>query len=611
MPIRVAQIAGIVMVIAGEVCSASRGATVDPRAPLGQPVSTFELPDIHGKTHSLDEHQDQVVVLAFLGTECPLAKLYTHRLRDLATEFASQGVAFLGIDANQQDSLTEMAAFARVSALNFPLLRDNNNELADRLGAERTPEVFVLDRQRVIRYWGRIDDQYGLKTGGGYAKPKLTEDDLGDALRQVLAGQDVSRPTVKAHGCLIGRVTKTAPHGEVTYTKHIARILQDRCVNCHRPNEVAPFALTSYDEVLGWAATIREVVDEGRMPPWFADPRFGHFANDARLRDEEKKLISTWVDNGCPHGEPQDLPTPRQFADGWQMGQPDQVIYMSEEPFVLPADGTLKYQYFTVDPGWNTDKWIQVSEPRPGNRAVVHHINVHVKSENATDVIPPEGIGTYGPGFPPMICPPGTAIHVPAYSKIEFQVHYTPGGGEQQDRSMIGVRFADPRTVKKIVRQPCVEEKTFKIPPEVPYYEVRGSVTFSKDSLLLSLLPHMHLRGKTFRYEAEYPDGTTEVLLDVPNFNFNWQLRYIFNEPKLMPKGTKMRCIAHFDNSSDNLANPDPKRAVTWGEQTWDEMLQGAYYVVDAGPDVACIALVALSLTSDVKEAGTTSTRAE
>ena len=242
--------------------------------------------------------------------------------------------------------------------------------------------MFLLDKERVVRYWGRIDDQYGFKTGAGYVKPKLNERSLANAITEVLAGKEVSQPVAKADGCFIGRVAKQKPHGEVTYSNQIARIMQNRCVECHRAGEVAPFALGSYDEVVGWAETIREVVQEGRMPPWFADPKYGHFINDARLSDEEKQQICTWVENGCPQGDAKDLPAPRKFVEGWQIGEPDQIVYMRDKPYTVPAEGTVDYQFFTVDPGWTTDKWIQATEARPGNRAVVHHIIVFVQPKD-------------------------------------------------------------------------------------------------------------------------------------------------------------------------------------------------------------------------------------
>ena len=587
------------------VCLAALATAADSAGtPVGRKVDDFSLPDFHGQMHALSDYPDKVVVVAFLGTECPLAKLYAPRLRDLAAEFAQEGVAFLGIDANLQDSLTEIGALARVSGVTFPLLKDNNNVVADRLGALRTPEVFLIDRQRVVRYWGRVDDQYGFKTAAGYVRHKPDQNDLADSLREVLAGKEVSRPITKADGCLIGRVVQRAPQGDVTYSNQVARILRNHCVRCHRAGEAAPFEMKSYEEVVGWAAMMREVIEQGRMPPWFADPAYGHFANDARLSDEEKKQFFTWVDNGCPEGDEKDLPEPRTYVEGWQMGEPDLVVYMSEPPFDVPAEGALAYQYFVVDPGWTSDRWIQATEPRPGNRAVVHHINVHVEPESVTDAFPREGIGTFGPGFPATICPPGTAFHVPARAKLRFQLHYTPNGSPQQDRSMIGIRFADPRTVKKIVRQPFADSKTFKIPAGDPNYEITSYQTMLKDTLVLSLLPHMHLRGKSFKYEAEYPNGAREVLLDVPRYDFNWQLRYIFEEPKLLPKGATLHCTAHFDNSTENQANPDPTRVVTFGQQTWDEMMEGAFTTVDAGQDVICAALVALSLTAPTTSEG-------
>jgi peroxiredoxin len=566
-------------------------------APVGTTVEAFALPDFYGKTHGLEDYRDQCVVLAFLGTECPLAKHYAPRLRDLAAEFERNGVAFLGIDSNVQDSLSEMATFARLHGVTFPFLKDNDNIVADRLGAGRTPEVFLLDRQHVVRYWGRIDDQYGFKSGLGYAKPNKGEPFLATAIDEVLAGKEVTRPAVPPHGCLIGRVNKAAPHGEVTYSKDVARILQDRCLDCHRSGEAAPFPLTAYDEVVGWAGMIKEVVEQGRMPPWFADGRHGRFSNDARLNDEEKRRLCRWIENGCPKGDDRDLPEPRKFTEGWLLGTPDQVVYMSDEAFTVPATGTVDYQYYTVDPGWTTDKWIQCTEARPGNRAVVHHVQVYVEAQHVADVIP-ESIGFYAPGFIPSIYPQGTAMYVPAGARLRFQLHYTPNGTEQRDRSMIGIRFADPRSVEKMLHVKTAANRSFTIPAGDSNYEVKASYAFAADSLLLSLTPHMHLRGRSFLFEAEYPDGTSEVLLSVPNFEFGWQLRYMLAEPKRMPKGARLRCTAHFDNSSDNLGNPDPTTAVRYGEQSWEEMMEGNFSWIEPGTDVACKALVALSLTA-------------
>jgi peroxiredoxin len=568
--------------------------------PIGKQVADFALPDTHGKPRSLADYQGKPVVVAFIGAECPLAKTYAPRLQALSEEFADEGVAFLAIDANLQDTLTEIADYGRIHGVKFPLLKDNNNEVADQLGAVRTPEVFLLDKDHVVRYWGRIDDQYGFKTGAGYVKPTLRERFLADAITQVLAGEKVAQPVVPADGCFIGRNVDKDPTGDVTYTNQVARIMQDRCVECHRSGEVAPFTLLSYDDVIGWADTICEVIDEGRMPPWFADPKHGHFANDASLSAEEKNTIKQWVANGCPEGDPADLPEPRQFVDGWRVGEPDQIVYVTDEPYTVPAEGVVDYQYFTVDPGWTEDKWIQATESRPGNRGVVHHIIAFVQPpEGKRDSGGRGGIGGYAPGITPTICQPGTAMYVPAGSKLTFQMHYTPNGSVQKDRSLIGIFFANPKDVKKVYRGGVCGDTAFSIPPGDPNHEVTGRHRFLKDTLLMNLTPHMHLRGKDFKYVAEYPDGTSEVLLNVPHYDFNWQIRYTLAEPKLMPKGTRLTCTAHFDNSADNPANPDPKATVTYGDQTWEEMMFGFYNTVDPDQDLTKENSVAKTAATD------------
>ena len=608
-------------------------------------VERFTLPDMHGRDRSLDElSNNKLVVVAFLGVECPLARLYAPRLQELSDEYAAKGVAFVAIDSNQQDSLTDLSAFAQQYGVKFPLLKDRDQAVADQFGAARTPEVFVLDGQRAIRYRGRIDDQYGQGSSSGYAKTKVTRRDLASALDELLAGQQVSQPSTQAVGCLIGRKPKVSPTGDVTYAKQIASLLENHCVSCHRPGEVGPFALTDYDEVVGWADMIREVVNAERMPPWTANPAYGHFANDARLSDDEKQLLYTWIDNGCPQGDLSELPKPREWSDGWQIATPDQVIKM-KRPFKVPAEGVVPYQHMILDPGWTEDKWIQQVEARAGNRAVVHHIIAFV--------IPPEmiqqitarllsgrgpggrgpggrgpggrGLGGRGPGGPigpgevgsglrggaggggflssleagggmltayvpgsvGTVHEPGVATFVPKGSRIVLQMHYTPNGTPQEDQSYVGVVFADPKTVKKRARGNAAINGSFAIPAGDDNYEVTSRTVIPNDQLLEWMSPHMHLRGKAFRFVAKYPDGTSEILLDVPKYDFNWQLRYVLAEPKKLPAGTVVECIAHFDNSADNVANPNPNEVVHWGPQTWEEMMIGFFGGVSVEDDAA------------------------
>ncbi len=373
----------------------------------------------------------------------------------------------------------------------------------------------------------------------------------------------------------------------MTYSKHIAPVFQDRCVSCHREGEISPFPLTCFDEVQGWAETIREVIDEGRMPPWLADPRYGTFANDCRLSDAQKKLIHDWLDAGAPEGDAADLPEPRRFSTGWQIAQPDQVVYISDQPVDVQAEGVVKYQHFLVDPGFKEDRWIQAAECRPGNRAVVHHIVVNF--------IPPGGkprIGLNGatvgfaPGIPPVRMPEGMAMFVPAGSKILFQMHYTPNGSPQQDRSSLGMVFADPAEVHDKVESFGAANVTLDLPPGSADVTIQAQHRFSRSVKLLSMMPHMHLRGKSFRFDVKYPDGRSEILLDVPRYDFNWQLRYELAEPKILPRDTLLTCTAHFDNSAGNVVNPDPAARVRWGEQTWDEMMIGYFGAVAADDGV-------------------------
>lgn len=604
---------------------------------VGAKIADFKLADFRGKDHALADWADKpVVVVAFLGVDCPLAKLYAPKLEALAREFGPRGVAFLAVDSNSQDSITEMAAYAHRHELSIPFLKDPGNKIADQFAAERTPEVFVLDKHRVVRYRGRIDDQYGLGASAGYAKFQTRAEYLKDALNQVLGGKPISTDQVAAVGCIIGRVPTTEPRGPITYSKHIARIMQDRCVSCHRPGEIAPFTLTSHEDVSGWGAMIREVTKEERMPPWFADPKHGKFSNDARLTDEEKRQIDQWVANGCPEGNPADLPEKKIFVDGWSIGTPDQIVEMAKRPYKVKAEGVVNYQYFIADPGFKEDKWIKASEARPGNRGVVHHIIVFVLPEGAGPALlrsrlgggggrggrdfrpdggdrPDAGIdgadrfrrggpvgegpfrrggaggldgglrgggmlATYAPGSAANVAPDGSAIFVKKGSQLVFQMHYTANGSPQEDLSYVGLIFADPATVKRpVIGGGVSARRNLVIPPHADNHKVEASQRLRRDTLLISMSPHMHLRGKAFRYEAEYPDGKREILLDVPRYDASWQMTYELEEPKKLPAGTTIYCTAHFDNSESNLANPDPNAEVRWGPQTWDEMMIGFF----------------------------------
>lgn len=543
-----------------------------PPAP-GATVESFSLSDIRRRPRSLDDYKDKkAIVMVFIGTECPLANLYVPTLIELHKEYADKGVQFLAINSNAQDSFVEVAAHAQERDMPFPVLKDFDHQAADALGAARTPEAYILSGDRKVLYHGRIDDQYGI----GFRKAEPTSRDLKNALDEILAGKPVATPTTEPAGCVIGRVSPREAAGEVTFAKDVARILQRRCQECHRAGEIGPMPLATYDDAKAWAETIREVVVQERMPPWHADPRFGHFSNDRRLPREEVETLLAWVDQGCPRGDDKDLPAPAKFPEGWVIGQPDQVFEMPDE-FTVPASGVLDYQRFTIDPKLEEDVWVQAAECRPGNRAVVHHILVYIQMPGrpmyALDGTAHTLTG-WAPGDMPAVYEPGTAKRIPAGAKLTFEVHYTPNGTEQTDRSSVGVIFAKeppPREVKVNV----LANMLFTIPPDDAQYRGEFVYRFRQDAEILSFMPHMHLRGTSAKYVAEYPDGREETLLSVPDYDFNWQSIYRFREPIKIPKGTKLKWSATWDNSADNPRNPNPKQSVGWGLQTWDEMQNG------------------------------------
>src|SRR4051812_44495318 len=550
-----------------------------------KPAVNFRLQDHRGAWYTLDEARNRkVVVLAFLGTECPLAEAYAPRLAEVARDFEERGVGFFGVDANEQDGPVAIGRFAEKHGLPFPILKDVGNGLADCLGAERTPEVFVLDGSRAVAYRGRVDDQYAI----GIHRPSPTRNDLVDALDAVLAGRPVAAPRTEAVGCKIGRASKSAEGGAVTYARQVSRILQSHCVACHRPGEIAPFSLTDYRQAAGWSSMIAEVVDEGRMPPWHASPDHGKFANDARLSADEKRAIRDWVAAGSPEGDPADLPPPPRFVEGWQIPRPDLVLEMPRE-VEIPAEGSMPYELVEIDPKLTRDVWIRASQVRPGNPAVVHHVVVYVLPPGVEKIDEAGGdfLAAYAPGMPPRVLPDGVAKRVPAGSRIVLQLHYTPRGTKQVDRSRIGLVLADPATVHKELMSGMALNLRLQIPPGVRDYVSRADFRFSRPSELLSLLPHMHLRGKSMRFVAEYPDGRREVILDVPRYEFDWQNLYVLDQPRPMPEGTLLHTEARFDNSAENPNNPDPRRAITFGEQTWDEMHVGHVNFALADQDLA------------------------
>ena len=376
-----------------------------------------------------------------------------------------------------------------------------------------------------------------------------------------------------------------------TYSKDIAPILNKSCVSCHRPGEIAPMSLMNYKEVRPWAKAIREQVVSRVMPPWFADPRYGEFSNDCRLTESELATIKAWVEAGAPEGDRKDLPPPPRFTEGWTIGKPDVVLSMTKE-FEIPAEGAIAYQNFVVPTNFTEDRYVQLAEIRQGDRAHVHHIIISVRYPDSRltrgarpsnqDERPDRGEDSDGrlvgwaPGEAPLILRPGQAKLIKKGSDLIFQVHYTTNGEPGRDRSSVGLIFSKAPVEKRVVTAGA-SARALNIPPGDPNYESSGSFVFKEDSHIENLHPHMHFRGKDFQYRLIYPDGSSKILLFVPRYDFGWQLTYFFKDPVAAPKGSRLEAVAHHDNSERNKFNPDPTKFVTWGPQTWEEMMIGYF----------------------------------
>lgn len=398
--------------------------------------------------------------------------------------------------------------------------------------------------------------------------------------------------------------------GAQTFTKDVAPILDKNCVTCHRPGEIAPMSLQSYDEARPWAKSIKSAVALGKMPPWQADDPRGKFSNDRRLTEQEKETLIAWVDHGAPQGDPKDLPPLPKFTEGWEIGKPDVVLSM-DKPFHVPEEGTIAYQYFQVPTNFTEDKWVQAIEVRPGARNLVHHLLVFCREPDDAATHPPfvavvpkmtgavlgagaSGpkslgalIATTAPGTNAMIFPEGTALLIKAGSVLTFQVHYTAKGTAGDDVSSVGLVFAKHPPQQEMYTSAFLNP-LFTLPPGDASKEVDSAIEFTGDTHLYAIFPHTHLRGKSWSYQLVYPDGHKEEVLSVPHYDFNWQTYYVFAKPLAVPKGSRLEGTAIYDNSVNNPANPDPTVAVHWGEQTWQEMqYTGLTYTVDEKPGAA------------------------
>jgi mono/diheme cytochrome c family protein len=554
--------------------------TIDPSDPgafgfePGELVSDFRFTALSGERGRLSELLDtkEAVVVVVRSVDCPVSQKYGHETARIEREYGERGVAFLYLDVNAADSEDAM----REEAANFgfagPYVADPDADIGRVLQVAVSTEVFVIDNAGTLRYRGAIDDQYGIT----FAKPEARNMWLRDALDSVLSGDNVEVSETEASGCYITLAgVPGIPARDVTYHSRISRIVQDNCATCHRTGGVAPFSLESYENVAGYRGMVRFMVEERRMPPWFANPEHGEWKNDRTLSDRDRRDLLAWIDAGAPEGDPATAVNAVAWVDGWQLDEEPDAIISIPEPFDVPAEGVVDYQYIYVKTDFPEDRWVTKIEARPTAPQVTHHIIAYIDEPDGDD---DQGVwlGATAPGVPPNVFPENSGKLLPKGAWIKFELHYTPNGTAVQDQSMIGVVFADGKPDHEVVLA-AAGNTDFEIPAGAPNHEVVAEMKFNRGGIITAFLPHMHLRGKAFRYELIRPDGSEEILLDVPRYDFNWQLTYEPVEPIRVEPGYVLRGRARYDNSAANPANPDPDKPVRFGEQSFEEMMFGFF----------------------------------
>ena len=552
---------------------------------IGRYVADFEFSVLGGSSGRLhDVSESGLTVIAFTSTSCPLSRRYLPTLVQLHRDFAVRGVRFILVNSVAADETQDMQSAAARFETQMEYVFDKDSSFAGHLGATSTTDIFVLDGACTVLYHGAIDDQYGF----GYSIDAPRHTYLRDALNAALERRPILVSATDAPGCRLEPKPAASAVTKITWHNQIARLLQRHCVECHREGGVGPFKLDTFEDAVAHAPMIREVVNRGSMPPWFAADAQAKspWINDRSLAAAEKQQLLTWLDRGTPAGDPRQSPAPRTFPDGWLIGQPDAVFEFAQ-PVPIKATGTMPYQNILVDTQLDQDHWVQAIEVRPGNPSVVHHVLVFVQGADEADGPRDDAAderggywGIYVPGNSTLVYPDGYAKRIPKGARLRFQMHYTPNGTATEDSTRIGLVYAKQEPQHEI-RVAGIVNRGFRIPAGADNHPVVGSIkNLPKDVQVLAFLPHMHLRGKAARYEL-ISNGESRTLLDIPHYDFNWQLLYRYAEPLTVRAGETLQFTAWYDNSSGNPANPDPTTEVRWGPQTFDEMHLGyVEYVV-------------------------------
>lgn len=540
-------------------------------------IENFRLIDHEGKSQELYYHTDApAIVIMTQGNGCPIVRGALPDLKALRDEFGPQGVVFYLLNSNLQDDREDIAEEAEEFNIDIPILDDVSQIVGESMGVDRTAQVFVIDPKKGFKtvYYGGLNDRQTYER----QRAEASEHYVKDVLTSMLAGEEVTTEAspIRA-GCMINfpERKRKAEHKAISYATDIAPILQKNCVECHQEGGIGPWAMTDYQTIAGWAPMMREVIRTDRMPPWHADPEIGKFHGDRSLTTEEVKTIVHWIEAGAQRGEGDDpLAGLDLHAPDWPLGEPDLLLTLPAK--LVPASGVVDYDYPIVENPLTEDKWLKATTVKAGNRQVVHHVLSGYMSE-----VPADGYGSaskwefstggYAVGAESGIAPENSGVPLPAGGAIGFQVHYTPYGKEVTDVTQIGLYFQDKPEL--LNRTAVILDASITIPAGEARHKETAYMEFPYDAVLLSAFPHAHYRGYASDLRIRYPDGREEMLLSLPRYDFNWQRNYEFETPVDVPAGSKLIADYIYDNSAENVANPDPSLEITWGDQSFEEML--------------------------------------
>lgn len=550
----------------------------------GERVADLAFDAVQGTHHRLNELVAKgPVVIAMRDVGCPVAAKYAPRIARMEREYAGRGVRFVLIETNATTTREQLHEELRVHGFDAPYAHDADGALTGALRARTTTEVFLIDAARTLVYRGAIDDQYGIT----YTRPAVRETWLRDAIDATLAGDTPAVRQTDAQGCFLPDPDPSAAQLQpVTYHTRVSRIIQDNCQTCHRAGGIAPFGLETYEQVLAMRAMVKYVLEINRMPPWFAAPGTGDWANERRLSDRDRADLLAWIEAGAPEGNPRDAPQPRHWVAGWNIGRPDTILEIPDA-IDVPAEGVIDYKYVYLKTDFAEDRWIRAMELRPTAPQVTHHVLAFIEDPEVASAprqqgrpAPQGGINGYFTAYVPgafgHVFPDGAAKLLPKGAWLKFQLHYTPNGKPATDRTRLALQFMDGPPQREVQSISAFNTR-FEIPPGASRHEVSGTRLLRQPGEVIAFFPHMHLRGSAFRYDLVLPDGTEQALLDVPRYDFNWQISYLPRTPVRVPAGARIRATGWFDNSTANPANPDPNSTVRFGEQTFEEMMIGYF----------------------------------